>query len=298
MKILVGNNKLRNPGGSETYTYTLVHELVKRGHDVVCVAAGADGITSDRIRRLGVPVIFKRVSGAYDLALLSHSTSIELVGNVHAFKVQTCHGIFHKLEQPIPGLDAYVAISQEVYSHLIEKGYNSTVIYNGVDCDRFSPSVRKISPALSSVLSLGHSDKANNMVREVCVRIGCKCIVRNKYNTPVWEMEHLISLADLVVGLGRGIYEAAACGRNAVIFDYRSYMGKSSIGDGFVTYNNFNQFLLNNCSGRYSNRVFKSDDLYDELLKYHPGMGDKLRLFALDYLNIEKQVDKYLALVR
>lgn len=42
MKILIGQNHLHTIGGSETYTYTLVEELVRRGHhvDLVCNVPG------------------------------------------------------------------------------------------------------------------------------------------------------------------------------------------------------------------------------------------------------------------
>ena len=167
MKILVGNNKLQNPGGSETYAYALVTELVKRGHEVECVASGVNGMVSEKIKKMGVPVHFRTIRGrSYDLALLSHTTSIALAQYVKAFKVQTCHGIYPVLEQPVKGMDAYVAITEEVAAHLRLKGYNSTIIYNGVDCARFSPNGE--NEELLTVLSLAHGEAANNIVRDAC----------------------------------------------------------------------------------------------------------------------------------
>ena len=163
MKILVGNNRLMNPGGSETYTYAIVKELVECGHAVTCITSDSSGMVSDKIRELNVPIKFNFSFEKYDVALLSHSTSIKLSENVQAFKIQTCHGVFPKLEQPVKGMDAYVAISEEVQQHLASKGINSTIIRNGIDCSRFKPEIL-INEKLQNVLSLAHSDNVNEML--------------------------------------------------------------------------------------------------------------------------------------
>lgn len=298
MKILVGNNKLSNPGGSETYTYAVVAELVRLGHDVTCVTKGRPGIVSWEISKLGVQVHYAPVSGIYDMALLSHSPSIRLAERVRAFKVQTCHGIYPVLEQPVPGMDAYVAISEEVMQHLIKKGHSPVLIHNGVDCNRFSPFGNATHESLCVVLSLAHGTLANEMIQRVCKRNNWDLIIQNKYHKPIWDVENLINKADMVIGWGRSIYEAAACGRNVVVFDSRKYVGDTTLGDGFLEDHNFYNYLANNCTGRYSKRVYDAAGLQVEMEKYDPIIGGDLRSFAIQHLNIEKQVQKYLALVR
>lgn len=300
MKVLVGNNKLQNPGGSETYTYALVEELVKQGNDVTCVASGYAGIVAKHIQDLGVKIYFQPIHGIYDLALLSHTTSISLAKKVKAVKVQTCHGIYPQLEQPVNGMDAYVAISEEVQKHLTNKGYKSTLIENGVDCERFKP-VRELNNKLKVILSLAHGEKVNDVLKSVCAVLNIKLLTQNKFKTPrtttnVWDIERLINEADLVVSLGRGAYEAMACGRNVLILDDRVYTGEGMIGDGFVDLGNVNQFLENNCSGRYSKIKFGKQAIINVLKRYNKSVGIDLRLFALENLNIKKQVDKYLQL--
>lgn len=293
----MGNNRLGKPGGSETFTYALVSELVSRGHKVECVALRKDGVVSKNIKHLDVPIHHNEIKGKFDLALLSHKTSIELSKKVKAFKIQTCHGIYPELEQPVPNMDAYVAISEEVKSHLKSKGYLSTVIYNGVDCQRFYP-FNPINKNLKKILSLVHTEYANKIIEQVCKQIGCELIVQNKYKKPIWNVEQLINQVDLVIGLGRSAYEACACGRNVIVFDFRPYMSNNPIGDGFLDAENIRKYLMNNCSGRYSMKQMGTEALYAEMRKYNTFVGERLRLFALEHLNIEKQVDKYLALVR
>jgi len=95
-----------------------------------------------------------------------------------------------------------------------------------------------------------------------------------------------------VVSLGRGCYEAMACGRPVVIFDKRRY--QTQMGDGYVTAENFGDFVRNNCSGRYSKKEFTIEELADEFRKYNSADGASLREIAVQELNIETQVKKIL----
>jgi hypothetical protein len=295
MRILVGNNGLGLPGGSETYTYALIKELVKRGHDVTAVGKEGPGLISRKLEELGVECRFEPVWGKYDLILLSHSSSIHLVKDAIGFKVQTCHGIYPSLEQPVPGMDAYVSISEEVYNHLKSKGFESTIIPNGVDCDRYKPKT-PINDKLKTVLSLAHSEPANEIIKQACKIANVNLIINNKFKEWKWEVDEIINKSDLVISLGRGAYEAMAAGRNVVIFDQRNYTNMPAIGDGIITKDNVDGYLKNNCSGRYTKRVFDAQILAEEILKYNPQHGKDLREYALENLNIEKQVDKYLNL--
>jgi hypothetical protein len=295
MRILVGNNGLGLPGGSETYTYALIKELVKRGHDVTAVGKEGPGLISKKLEELGVECRFESVWGKYDLILLSHSSSIHLVKDAKGFKVQTCHGIYPSLEQPVPEMDVYVSISEEVYNHLKSKGFDSTIIPNGVDCDRYKPTT-PINDKLKTVLSLAHSEPANEIIKQACKIANVNLIINNKFKEWKWEVDEIINKSDLVISLGRGAYEAMAAGRNVVIFDQRNYTNMPAIGDGIITKNNVDDYLKNNCSGRYTKRVFDAQILAEEILKYNPQHGKDLREYALENLNIEKQVDKYLNL--
>jgi hypothetical protein len=296
MRILVGNNAMANPGGSETYSYAIIKELVERGHTVACYTKRR-GMVANQVEKLGVPIYFEPIHEKYDLALLSHSTSIALARNISAFKVQTCHGVYPALEQPVGGMDAYVSISEEVAFHLLKKGTASTLIRNGIDCERFKP-VNKINKRLKTILSLSHSDTVNSLLKVVCENIGAELIVHNKYKQPIWNVEDKINQADLVVTLGRGAYEAMACARNVMVLDNRGYVKGEAIGEGLITPLTFPNYAKNNCSGRYSKKAFPYQDLVCELSGYSRDKGTKLRRIALKELNIKEQVNQYLNLVR
>lgn len=105
----------------------------------------------------------------YDLIFANHNRVVNhLYGK--GFILQTCHGIFPKLEQPSYKSDAFVSISQEVQSHLANLGFSSKIILNGINLNRFRP-LRNVSDELKSVLSLCHSKAANNMIKKFAIRI-------------------------------------------------------------------------------------------------------------------------------
>lgn len=290
MKILITNHWFKRYGGSETFTYTLGKELLSRGHEVH-LHTNVPGALSLRMNKEGIP---SRLDSWYDLILANHNTCVEAVSD-KGLIIQTCHGTKPKLEQPSEAAHYHVAISEEVQRHLEKKGFDSTVIHNGVDCERFNPTT-PLNPQLKTVLSLCHSDEANALLQEACDIHGCNLITLNKYVNGLFEVETMINQSDLVVSLGRGVYEAMACGRNVVIFDKRPY--QESLADGFL-YNEkwLKRYVSKNCSGRSMKTHPTSRQLAYLFNMYNPAIGEDMRRLDLKYFDIKKQVDKYLQIV-
>ena len=299
MKILIGNHQLGEIGGSETHAYTLATELKRQGHNVTALGACFNtGVVSNQLQENGVPCIYGRHAGSYDLILINHTSTAQAVQECTGLKIQTCHGVYPQLEQPFPGMDRYVSISEEVHDHLKSKKYESVIIRNAVDCNRFKP--KTVLPAkLSRVLSLAHSEHANNIIKKACYIAGVEYIELCKFKRQAnrWDMENVINEADLVVSLGRGVFESAACGRNVVVFDHRNYMNSPAIGDGFITIDNIDHLLTCNCSGRATRQEFNAETLAAEFTKYSPITGNQLRHYALERLNIEKQAKDYISIL-
>ena len=297
-RILLSNIKMEHFGGTETFTYTLAKELEGRGFKVD-VFTFYPGKVSENLFEINPTNQKDRLRMDYDYIFINHNKCLEHLKTIRGIKVLTCHGIFPDLEQPIDGADHYVSISKEVNDHLKKLGYNSTTLYNGIDCDRFS-STRKINKKLKSVVSICKGVQANEMLKEACDRIGVrfKAIksIKNNKIIEVKEVEDYINEADLVVSLGRGAYEAMACGRAVMVFDKRGYMEKM-IGDGIITKNNVNEAVKNNFSGRRYEIEFDVDGIVNELKKYDQSMGEFNREYALEHFNISKQVDKYFDLL-
>ena len=77
---------------------------------------------------------------------------------------------------------------------------------------------------------------------------------------------------DLVISLGRGAYEAMACGRPVVVADVRG-------GDGYLHPDFVWEWRKNNLSGRYNKHTVDADWLAGEILKYEPHHGEMLRSY-------------------
>lgn len=290
MKILITNNHLARLGGSETFTYTMAKELKDRGH-IVHVFTLSPGIISDLIREFTEVVDAPDRSG-YDLMLINHNSCLRAVRDIPGYKIFTSHGIYPPLEQAEDGADSYVAISEEIKQHLLNKGFNSTVIHNGIDCRRFKP-IKGINEKLTSVLCLCQDPEAREMVKEACDRLQLKFDSINYPDKPSFKVEEKMNEADLVVSLGRGAYEAMACARSVIVFDMRKYSAFRT-ADGMINKENVYEILKNNFSGRRFRLEWGVEELIKEMGKYDPDIATFNRNFALENFNIEKQVDKYL----
>lgn len=292
MNILVANNKLERVGGTETFTLTLIQELLDQGHNVEYFTRRKGRISARIEEELGV--CFKS-KYSYDIVFANHSKIVRMLFFLTRSPIiQTIHGISPKVEKPSIFADSYVAISDEIRDYLKKKyKLNSHIIHNGINCKKYY-AINPIKKELKSVLSLAQSEKANVLIREVCEDLKIDLIEANKQeSTIVNEVLDVINRVDMVVGIGRSAYDAMACGRPVVIFDNRKYMGNK--GDGYVN-KNINEILYNNCSGRTYNISYTKDLLAEEFKKYDREDGEFLRNYTCQNLNIEKQVEKYIKL--
>lgn len=286
--VLVATNHLHALGGSETFTYTLIEALQKRSDVQVEYFTLQKGKVSQKIEEeLGV---FFMSRSKYNVIFANHNTT---VAHLHkkGFIIQICHGIFPALEQPSSLANAHISISQEVQSHLAHKGFNSLIVLNGINTQRFYPK-KSINKTLTSVLSLCKTKEANDVIEKACEIADVKFVEANMHEKNTWDVEKNINEADLVVGLGRSAYEAMSCGRPVVVFDDRTYF--ESMGDGYIR-EIVGLSIQNNCSGRYSKTTYTPVQLAAEMLKYKPEDGDYFRNFALKELNIDTMLERYLA---
>lgn len=292
MKILIASRHLQGLGGSETFNYTLISELQRQGHEVEYFTL-FPGITSRKIEELGIK--FSTVIN-YDLIIASQ---VRTITELRARKftgpiIQVCHGCLTPGEQPHPQADGYIAVSAEVQQHLKSKGINAPVILNGIDCQRFRPR-RKLRKKLKVIASLVQTEEAHNIVEEAANKLSVEVIRANKYEDQVWEVEKIIDKADMVVSLGRGCYEAMACGRPVVIFDKRRY--QEQLADGYLFPEKFYDFVKNNCSGRFSKLSMMpgtDSGLIPAFENYNSAHGRVLRELAIEELDIKKQAKKIL----
>ena len=288
MKVLVANNHLKNVGGSETFTYTIIEGIKSMGHEVEYFTFHKGYVSNLIENELGVNFMSKK---KYDLILANHYTTVDTLKG-KGFIIQTCHGIYPKLEQPSKNADFHVSISQEVQDYIAFQGFPSILIHNSINIKRFKPS-KQPNEKVKTILSLCHSEEANDFVEQACKKLGITFLKAYKYGNAVWAVEKVINKADLVIGLGRSAYESMSCGRPVIIFDNRRYF--PSYSDGYISHN-LNLSLKNNCSGRYFKKKLNVNELILEIKKFNREDGKILRSFAIEELDVQKNLLKYFSI--
>jgi len=227
--VLIGTYYLNHVGGSQLYTCDLIKALnVRDDIDVEFFAIERGELSAYAEDELGVPFMSK---DRYDLVLAGHNVTVEMLNGKGPI-VQICHGAILGLEFPSIYADFHVGIFKEVCNSLTKKGFDNILVLNGLDLQQKRPE-KPIHPQLKKVLSLCQSEDANAMLWNVCDKLGIEFSSFNKHKNPTFHIEKEINKADMVVGIGRSIYDAMACGRPCIVFDSRDYNGNK--GDGTYT---------------------------------------------------------------
>ena len=303
LNILLGCDNLKSTG-TGTFIYSLNNELLKRGHDVDIFTFN-NGLIGSRLPNL-ITNISK--NSKYDLLILSQKNIVDeiLKLNVSGFKiyVSLMYDNFDKKKfpnetGPFNEMNRVVTLSEESQNKLQSNGVKSSVIFMGYDCNRFRP-IKPIKKEKPRILSAVRGETANKMIKQACEILDLEFVswlkpwdyVSKTEDGSVADVEKWINKSDIVIGLGRVVYEAMACGRQPIIFDDRWYQG--NLGDGIVTPDNIEKFREYNCSGRYSKRKFEVEDIVEEINLYNPTYWYRFRKFILENMNIVNITNQYL----
>lgn len=226
--------------GSPLYNYTLALELKKQGHDVSIYSMWSNN-------RLQIDLLNSKImtyynppteeNGEYDLVLISQPDYEDTLDHIIAKRVVNIVHSEYDVETPITDkrVDYYVVIRPQIKDHLIQthkipKG-KITLIYNGIDFERFSPDKRKIhngdyiKVVLPCTLDLLRKKFIEYYARRASERYRVYIYGRdygndidmNEWvysNNEVFNIEDQIADADFVAGilLGRVNLEARAMG--------------------------------------------------------------------------------------
>lgn len=282
MKILITNLYIDSFRGSENWCYAMASELIRRGHQVDIYSPRL-GKFFNEFEKIGCK--FSK-EGNYDLILENHN-----VLNRNKFKgfiIHTCHGIV-KEEKPMSGV-LNVAVANSAAKHW---GID-IVIPNGIDCIRMK-SNNNLNQNIKKVLSLCMSDTANDVLKTICSDMEVE--FESLYGKFVFNVEDKINSADIVVGVGRSLLDAMACGRPVVSFDDRNYYKTRMLGYGYITPDKFDKYLKDSWTGNAEQKTLSKLDLAKEIfVKYNPLDGEVNRKFVLENYSIDKTVDLYLAI--
>jgi len=286
MRILCLHRGLQQPGGSETFMLAIVAELYRLGHQVFVITLKH----SNYIDAFAAYCVFldptsDLKSMKFDAVFSMHRQMGVFARAAGGYKTMISNGIL-PIALAIPGFHRYVSVSPEVHHANKLAGFDSDIIYNGINPDIFF-SIREIHSKLRNVLMItNHVPGVINTVHAACSLLGVGFL---HIGGTGWKLNvaDFINKADLVVSLGRGCYEAMACERNVIVYDYRG-------GDGFLTPASYLIDRQRNCSGRTFKFQYTVEQLTNQLRQYDPSLGAPLRNLILKHQSIEPVVESLL----
>jgi hypothetical protein len=277
MRVLFTNWHYSMLGGSQTWIYTAAKALVEAGHEAA-VWAGGLGILSEMTSPFAPCSTDLADLGEWDVCWGSH----QIVGNVPARgpRCQIVHATQNQdQEAPVPGLDAYFAVSEEVAEFIEQRGFPCAgIIRQPVDTDRFI-STTPVRSATPRVLHFGNYQHWLPVVAEACAILDLPFAVVGGPKDDEgrrWDVEVAINDADIVVGQTRCVLEAMACERNAIVCSGWAHEDGYGL-DGFVTPQGYHAMRRNNLTGNSPGELPTVAALVRELRRYDPALGPTLR---------------------
>lgn len=313
LNILIGLNGFQNYTGSETYTYYLAKELIRRGHKVDIYSHYGYGLPladgNLRVRYWNAENI-KANKGKYNILCLMHPepTKNALKSFPHIPAVSVIHGTI-KGEKPLLSdqIKKYVCVSQEVAT-FVRNEFNIsedrvTVVPNFIDLAdyKYNPSILPglnfLWAGLICERTIRSLEAAINITARIkgaqLVVIGRQAMDINFPNLPSIRYEgvrkitsEFLSGFNLVFAVGRTALESIATGVPVYV------LGQDG-SDGLVTEDNFQKFALTNFSGRtlpnpYSVRMY---DIYATNIAYIMNSSKIYRRLCDSYEEIIRQFD-------
>ncbi len=274
MRIVLSTHSLQSRGGSETYLTTVAAHLQRLGHDVTLHANELGQAVVEEHPELRLAIGEHALPSECDAvvaqdAITSFSHAARYPSTPQLFVAHsTLHD--HQLPPQLPGVcRSAVALNERVARRLRALGGDLDVVRlrQPVDLDIFAPLVPLRANA-PRVLALGNrlSGPRLELLEAVCRELKFECAAVGRPSDSVGDTEHRILNADLVVGYGRCIIEAMACGRAAYVWDHLG-------GDGWVTADTYPALEADGFGGRATDMAVDRGRLRDELASYDPDMG-------------------------
>lgn len=174
----------------------------------------------------------------------------------------------------------------------LDPGYPIVRLRQPVDTERFTPlgSPRR-RPRRALLLGNYQQPSHRRLLEEAWAPHGIELRIAGLRGTPSLDPSDEIAQADIVVGKGRAILDAMACGRPAYVFD--------DFGtDGWVTPDAHPAMEADGFAGQASARVADAGRLEHDLLAYDPAMGVANRELVLMHHKARNHAHELVAVLR
>jgi len=249
MKILISLVSFKHLTGAELYVYELSKSLTEQGHEVLITAPEVGGEVAERARKAGALIYpFNECPSSWNPDVLHVNEYMPSVFAVTLYPdtpvVATVHSQFN-VEKPFitDRVYKYICIRPEIEQKLLSDttitADRTTVIYNGVDFNRFRPATESNKYAEKHVLFVGTIDPLRKKAILDLISDGERnnykvTIVGKKHDTyldnppkhvtvypPVWNVEKYFKGVTETAGilLGRTTIEGWAANLPGWIYD-------------------------------------------------------------------------------
>lgn len=282
-----------NFGGLETHVLCLVKELAKLGHQPFVFAMVMSVEFRKELDHLAIEYLVD-VSPGEKLTNFIQEKNIQILHGHPAATVHLTASLGTELQKPVAvtyhgmygwnwachqTIGKIICISQEVYDKLVQSDPTLIpkllVIQNGIDPEAFVP-LHKPSTG-RKILFIGRLDPDKYFSIKVIIKAlkkvpDIELLVAGsgpyydqlKSEAPPWvkcngyiaDMPSIINDADIVIGTGRGVREAMACGKPVIALDAYGY-------DGLVTPENIQSLEYQNFMGRSGQPLTEENILLD-----------------------------------
>lgn len=298
MKLLLATNHL-GLGGSESYLLTVAEQLDRLGHDALIYSPeGGNGVEAARER--GLQVLDGDLDGDFDAALVQDAGVSYLVADrcPAVPQVFVAHSEIFDLQAP-PQLDGMVrtvvTLNERVARRMRSFAVDTEVVrlHQPIDVEYFAPR-GELPKRARRVLLLSNTPNVDRlrMLREACASAGLELTRLGGRSGQANDIRSALTSAEIVIGYGRSILEAMACGRAAYVYDWHG-------GDGWMTPESYPEIEAAGIAGRSGRTVIADvDQLSEDLRRYSASMGPANHDLVVNHHRANKHTQQLIELFK
>jgi len=273
MRLILATNHL-GLGGSESYLFTVAEELDRLGHEAA-IYTRDPGAGAAAARRRGIAVVTDvDEAGELDAAIVQDAgVSHELAGRFGTVpQLFVAHSETFDLQLP-PQLDgqvgAAVALNDRVARRLEALAVAPEIVRLRQPIDIERNTVSTPLPAVARrALLLSNNPVADRLelIERACAEAGLELVRVGGDAGQAEDPRAALAGVEIVIGYGRSVLEAMACGRAAYVYDRYG-------GDGWVTADSYPRLEADGFAGRDPDAVVDLDRMRADLRAYSAAMG-------------------------
>jgi hypothetical protein len=299
MELVLGTHNFAGAGGSETYILTVAEHLQRLGHGVTIFAFEL-GEMADVARDRGLRVATEReLPDRCEVVLVQDGACSYLLAERYPSVPQVFRAPSPVFDLQLPPQLAETCQRVVVLSDRLERLVRSLALEHEVvrlrqpvDIDRFLP-LGAISESPRRVLLLGSylDGDRRRVLLDACTSLGVDVRQVGWHTGGARDPLEAIVEADIVVGKGRSILEAMACGRAAFVYDSFGY-------EGWVTPERYAALEARGFDGLGADREFDVAELRRDLSGYRPEMGLANRDLVVAHHGARAHVEELVSVFR